>query len=211
LEDANYKKLSAEARELWFRTLVAVGRTYGWRIGELLHLRVKQVDLLASPPVIRLEPGTTKNKEGRNVSIQSRELRTLLAQCIAGKAPDDFVFTRPCGKPIKDFRGTWRTACENAGVPELLFHDLRRTAARNLRRSGNSEGVIMKIGGWKAGSVFDRYAIVSQSDIDDALAKQEEYEEKMKQAEREREMNDGHSSVHSRAQKPEVADGTKFN
>ena len=64
-------------------------------------------------------------------------------------------------------------ACEAAKVPGLLFHDLRRTAVRNLRRAGVAEGVIMKIGGWKTRSVFERYAIVSQSDIRDAMAKLE--------------------------------------
>jgi hypothetical protein len=41
----------------------------------------------------------------------------------------------------------------------------RRSSARNLRRAGVAEGVIMKIGGWKTRSVFERYAIVSQTDI----------------------------------------------
>ena len=84
-----------------------------------------------------------------------------------------YVFTREDGKPVRDFRGTWANACEAGKVPGLLFHDLRRTAARNLRRAGVAEGVIMKIGGWKTRSVFERYAIVSQSDIRDAMAKLE--------------------------------------
>ncbi len=55
----------------------------------------------------------------------------------------------------------------------LLFHDLRRTGARNLRRAGVAEGVIQKIGGWKTRSVFERYAIVDQRDIADAMHKLE--------------------------------------
>ncbi len=55
----------------------------------------------------------------------------------------------------------------------LIFHDLRRTAARNLRRAGVAEGVIMKIGGWRTRAVFERYAIVSQTDIADALQRLE--------------------------------------
>jgi hypothetical protein len=36
------------------------------------------------------------------------------------------------GSPIKDFRESWDQACEAVGLPGLLFHDLRRTAARNM-------------------------------------------------------------------------------
>ena len=74
---------------------------------------------------------------------------------------------------MRDFRETWANACKAAEVPGLLFHDLRRTAARNLRRAGIAEGVIMKIGGWRTRSVFERYAIVSQTDIAEALRKLE--------------------------------------
>jgi len=170
LEDGQFEKLISNSPELWFRAIVDVGRTYGWRIGELIELRVRQVDLLGK--VIRLDPGTTKNRDGREVSM-TQNVHALLSQCVFGKQPDDFVFTRETGERVKDFRETWRNACIAAGVPKLLFHDLRRTAARNLRRAGVAEGVIMKIGGWRTRSVFERYAIVSQTDISEAMRKLE--------------------------------------
>ena len=95
--------------------------------------------------------------------------RTALAACCEGKRGEDYVFTREDGKRVVDFRKTWRNACVAAGVPDLLVHDLRRTGARNLRRAGVSEGVIMKIGGWKTRSMFDRYNIVDQKDMRDAM------------------------------------------
>ena len=61
----------------------------------------------------------------------------------------------------------------------MLFHDLRRTGARNLRRAGVGEGIIMKIGGWRT-SVFERYAIVSRSDMKDAILKLQESEKRAK-------------------------------
>jgi integrase len=94
----------------------------------------------------------SKNGEGREAGI-TEELLPLLAACCASKKPDDYVLTSD-GKPIGDFRKNWKKACSAAGVPDLLLHDLRRTAARNLRRLGESEGVIMSIGGWKTRHVF---------------------------------------------------------
>jgi integrase len=168
LEDAQYESLLVACPELWFQALVEIGSTYGWRVGELLNLKVHQIDIVHR--TIRLHPGTTKNKEGREVSM-TPEVARLLSLCIQDKSPMDHVFTRSNGRPVRIFRRTWDKARTAAGVPNLLFHDLRRTAARNFRRAGAAEGVIMKIGGWRTRSVFERYAIVSQSDIQDALEK----------------------------------------
>jgi len=62
LEDSQYRAL-VEGADLWFRTLVECGSTFGWRISELIGIKVGQVDLMQR--VIRLAPGTTKNNEGR--------------------------------------------------------------------------------------------------------------------------------------------------
>ena len=150
----------------WMLAMLEVGCTYGWRHGSLLKMRVKQVDPHAN--VIRLEPGTTKNKKGLEVTMP-RRVRELLLGCIKGKGPEDCLFTRANGKPVRDFRRSWEKACAEAGVPGLHFHDLRRTAARNMRRGHISERVAMEVGGWKTTSVFHRYAIVDNEDIANAM------------------------------------------
>jgi hypothetical protein len=107
------------------------------------------------------------------------------------------VFTREDGKLIGDFRKTWYKMCCNVGLGRmacracdrtvtgdkcecgssnlhyvgLLIQDLRRTGCRNLRRLGVHEKTIMKIGGWKTRSVFDRYNIVDEKDLAEAAAK----------------------------------------
>lgn len=76
-----------------------------------------------------------------------------------------------------DIRKTWRKVCVEAGCPNLLFHDLRRSAARNLRAAGVSETVIQKVGGWQTNAMFKRYAIVDSTDVSDALLKLQRHRE----------------------------------
>jgi integrase len=78
--------------DLWLRALLETGYNYGWRVSELLNLRIGQVDLVAR--TIRLAPGTTKNMEGREVTIESGALLQLIRHCVEGKATEDHVFTR---------------------------------------------------------------------------------------------------------------------
>jgi integrase len=95
---------------------------------------------------------------------------------------------------VRDFRKTWRNLCARAGVPGLLVHDMRRTAARNFRRAGVAEGVIMRVGGWKTPSVFERYNIVDQRDIREALHKLEQAQNQAKSEFGHNYGHDGHDS-----------------
>jgi integrase len=170
LEPTQYDKLARECAKygLWLRTLFELAYTYGWRHGELLSVKVEQVSI--ADRTIRLNRDETKNGEGREVTMTPL-LRQLLQECIRDKKPGDSVLTRKNGKAVGDFRGSWENATTKAGVPGLLFHDLRRTAVRNMIRAGVPERVAMEISGHKTRSVFERYNIVSQVDIENAVTK----------------------------------------
>jgi len=155
---------------------------FGFRSGELLELRVHQVDL--SRRTVRLDPGATKYNDGRIIKM-TREVFDLLSACISGIAKMIHVFIRHGGH-IKDFRGAWSALCEDCGLGDfvkgedgrlkwrgLLFHDLRRSAVRNMARAGTPEVLSMKISGHKSRSVFDKYNIVSEPDLVEAASKLE--------------------------------------
>jgi integrase len=156
----------------------------GCRRGEILSLLWSQVDLLEK--VVRLDPGETKNDEGRVIPLGGELLEMLKMQ----KSIRDekwpgcpWVFSRGA-KPIRTFGGAWAKACIAADLfvmedreakPTRLFHDLRRTGVRNLVRAGVPERVAMAISGHKTRSVFDRYNIVSERDLHDAARRLDNY------------------------------------
>ena len=169
------------------RPVISFAYFTGCRKSEILSLRWEQVDLYAK--VVRLNPGETKNDEGRVIPLAGELLSmlTMQRQIRDQRWPDcPWVFFR-YGQPVKDFRGAWEEASKRAGekIPSLwdnerkrhtkVFHDLRRTGARNLVRAGVPERVVMAIGGWKTRSVFDRYNVVDERDLHDAAAKLERY------------------------------------
>lgn len=148
----------------------------GWRVrSEILPLQWKQIDWTAG--TVRLEPGTTKNDEGRvfpfavlpeladMLKRQWEHTKTLQRETGRLIGP---VFHRN-GRPIKDYRGAWDVACQAAKVPGRIPHDFRRTAVRNLERAGVPRSVAMKLTGHKTESVYRRYAIVSEADLSDGL------------------------------------------
>ena len=51
----------------------------------------------------------------------------------------------------------------------LIFHDLRRSAVRNLVAAGVDQSVAMRVTGHQTISVFQRYRIVSDNDVRAAL------------------------------------------
>ncbi|MCI0423021.1 MAG: site-specific integrase [Acidobacteria bacterium] len=163
------------------KPVATVAYITGWRtLSELLPLEWRQVDFNGAG-TLRLDPGTTKNGDGR-VFPMTRDLRAVLLE---QKAMTEelqkklgvlipWVFHND-GKPFKSYRKAWKTACRNACLPGRIPHDFRRTAVRNLIRAGVSEVVAMKMTGHKTRSIFDRYDIVSQGDLNDAVSKHETF------------------------------------
>jgi integrase len=147
----------------------------GWRRSEILSLEWSRVDRKAG--TIRLDAGTTKNRDGREFMYKAiPDLHAVIQrqwtahEALTKQTPSVLcprVFHRK-GKPIRSLRKAWDAACRAAGCPGRLLHDCRRTAVRNLERAGVSRSVAMQLTGHKTESVYRRYAIVSNADLTDA-------------------------------------------
>ncbi|HTU46626.1 MAG TPA: site-specific integrase, partial [Bryobacteraceae bacterium] len=156
-----YQKLLFELPEE-LRLLFVIAYHVGLRKGALLRIRWSQVDL----------PGNTIRMEGRKSNRKPEPVAVPIYGDMAKfiemqPRTSEYLFARG-SRPIRDFRESWDLACQRAGVPDLLFPDLRRTAVRNLRRAGVAETVIMKITGHRTRSVFERYNITDHSDTIEA-------------------------------------------
>jgi integrase len=141
----------------------------GWRFAsEVLTLKWEQVDL--ENKIVRLEPGTTKNDEGRTFPFSDyHDLDQLLREQRHKLPRSPFVFNYK-GDQIRTYRRRWQTACKSAGVVAIV-HDLRRTAVRNMVRAGIPQVYAMKLTGHKTDSVFRRYAISDEAALSEQTAK----------------------------------------
>ena len=148
--------------------LFVIAYHVGLRKGALLRIKWSHVDVKAN----------TIWMEARKINRKPEPLAVPLYGDM-GKfiemqpATSEHLFARG-SNPIKNFRASWILACQRAGVPGLPFHNLRRTAVRNLRRAGVPETVIMKITGHRTRSVFERYNITDHSDTQEAGRKTQE-------------------------------------
>jgi len=165
----------------------------GWRIdSEVLTRDWRNVDFEACE--VRLEPGETKNGEGRTFPFTTELYRVLQTlkdrhdEWVKAGTLCPAVFVREVAKGrggpktprrIKRFEKTWRKACEAAGIKRIP-HDFRRTACRNLVRAGVPQSVAKKLTGHLTDEVFKRYDIVSPGDLSDAITRYDGAQERAK-------------------------------
>jgi integrase len=194
--DYNQFQALHDALPSYLQPLVMFAYHTGWRSEEVCTLTWSQVDLDGG--IVRLNPGTTKNGQGRCVFMDddlSAVIRQLWQARKRHAALTPFVFTNEQGTDrIRDFRGAWNTACRESGLgygyresvayvkswesklpPGPILHDFRRSAIRNMVRAGTPERVAMMISGHKTRAVFDRYNIVSDEDLKAAATRQQAY------------------------------------
>ncbi len=178
-EQAEFEAVDEHMTE-YLKGFAHFGYLSGWRKSEISSLLWVDVDRLGR--VIRLRSQNSKNGVGHVLALEGELWDIIERQWHARQyeqengtvAFSQHVFHRD-GAPIGDIRKAWASSCKKAEVEGRLFHDLRRTAVRHMIRAGVPERVAMSIGGHKTRAIFDRYNIVSEDDLRQAVQKTQSY------------------------------------
>jgi len=152
----------------YLRPVITFGYQFGWRWNEVVGLTWAQV--ARERWTVRIDRGVTKGKEARLIYLTDELIGMFSGQWSArgrGGVVLPWVFPNRSGKgQISDIRWIWGKAVKEARIPRRTFHDLRRTAVRNMVRERIPEKVSMLIAGFKTRMVFERYNIVDERDLE---------------------------------------------
>jgi len=142
------------------RPVIAMGYYMGMRRSEILYLTWQEVDL--EKGFIRLSAERTKTDSARAIPIHPK-VKVILEKLPRGLHTDR-VFLR-YGKPFNEMKNSFQSACEEAGIKDFCFHDLRHCALNNLRLAKNDFFQIMAVSGHKTMAVFKRYNLVTEEEL----------------------------------------------
>lgn len=140
-------KAAKEGRAKYYLpALICLGAEHGASKQECLSLKWSDIDFnYHQTGMIRFF--RTKNQHERTEFLMPRTKKELMAWRdhlekkrkkfgLPGLSPDDHVFCRIDGQPIESFKKGFAKACEDAGIRDFRFHDLRHTFCSNLVLSG---------------------------------------------------------------------------
>lgn len=140
----------------------------GCRRNEILQMEWRRVDF--NRRVAWLDPGTTKNTEGRGIPLNRDALLAL--RSVEGQNRR-WCFTYK-GKTMKQIGSAWKRAIAKADIENFRFHDLRHTWASWHVMSGTSLQELMELGGWKSYEMVLRYAHLAPEHLATAASRIEQ-------------------------------------
>ena len=187
----------------YLQDFVQFGYLTGWRKGEIASLCWSDVEgdvVRLRGENAKNGEGRSVTLSGDLADLMQRRTAHRQVETKTGVLLSAYVFHHN-GHPVGDFRKAWATACVAAGMGHFvcdrcnqtlerpccaacnrearyagrIFHDFRRTAVRNMVRAGVPERVAMTISGHKTRSIFDRYNIVNEADLREAMERTQDY------------------------------------
>jgi len=163
---------TAESNPAWFSASCAaiLSASTSCRTVELRHLQWKDVDLFGK--LLTIE--RSKRHTGRRTIPLNRDALAVLgklrerAEALGTARPEHYVFPGHVGRsrrldpnrPMRTWKGAWRSLRAAAGLPWLRFHDLRHCLVTELAEAGASDATIKAIAGHVSQAMLERYSHV---------------------------------------------------
>lgn len=149
------------------RPVIITALHTGGRSEEIFALRCSAVDLSAR--ILTFLRSTTKGKRKSRHIPMSPTLQSCLLPLIAGRAPDDHVFTYR-DRRMHDIRSSFETARAKAGLgSDVNFKTLRHTFASWYMINGGAVRVLQQLLGHRSVKTTERYAHLSREYVDDSV------------------------------------------
>lgn len=151
----------------------------GMRKGEAAAMEWSILDRSGPTWVLNLPWYISKINESRVLPLAGTARSIIERRLAARRLGCEWIFHRTSkgqpGQPVKAFDKAWRNALKAAKLPkDRLFHDLRRSAVRNLIRAGVDPLQAMAVSGHRTRSIFDRYNITAPEEVAAAMLKVDE-------------------------------------
>ncbi|MFH1930130.1 MAG: tyrosine-type recombinase/integrase [Pseudomonadota bacterium] len=145
------------------RPIVVMALNSGMRLGEILNLKWKDVDLINKKVTIV----NSKNNETRVIPINM----TLYSELTLHQKNrnGEFVFADKKGSPYGSVKKSFATALDKAKIKDFRFHDLRHTFGSYLVMQGVDLKTIQQIMGHKDINMTMRYAHLSSEHVQKAV------------------------------------------
>ena len=166
-----------------YAAIAEFGYLTGWRLNEILPLRWANVDRIGGTVFL----DDSKNGDARTFPLRDsdgeltplgelleRRWQARTYQTSHGPTESPYVF-HVAGHRAWKFDQERRRAAKAAGLTGRLFHDYRRTAVRDLIRSGVPQAIAMSMTGHRTDAIFRRYNIVNDTDKQEAVRKMAAY------------------------------------
>ncbi|WP_392545309.1 tyrosine-type recombinase/integrase [Oryzobacter telluris] len=187
IDDRDLQVIMSTIRAEW-RAMVALALGCGLRFGEIIALRRSDIDLKASPPVVRVTravgtgTGGRRYEKGPKSSAGERDQRVPapvvdvltehLHTYVTGR--DGLLFPAPDGGWLSETRfrkasGGWLDVRDAVGRP-INFHDLRATGATRMAQRGAHIDEVKMFLGDSSTQAAERYVRATQSRMDDLTA-----------------------------------------
>ncbi len=136
--------------------VVKFGYLTGRRRGEILAIKWEDVDLKRR--ILTIRQGTTKTGTPDRLPLEGELYELMLDVWETANPRCPFVFHHK-GQPIGPFQEAFKQAAVRAGLPDRIFHDLRRTMVTDSINAGNDVWTTMAMSGHKSTATAQRYNI----------------------------------------------------